>query len=69
MLHPGDLDGDLVRGPPVSGAGQPAPNPVGEPPAELEDPAAQHLVWLVVTTMPRAAGLSSTVRGPSGKRG
>jgi hypothetical protein len=65
VLDPGNLDDDLIEMPLVPGAGQPPPDPAGELLAELERPLP-HVSWL--TTMPRAASISSTMRRLSGKR-
>ena len=44
VLHPGDLDGDLVEVPLVTSTGQPPPDPVGELLAEPERPLPHGLV-------------------------
>ena len=66
VLHPGDIDRDLVKVPLVASLRQPPPDPVGELLAELERPHCRTVSWL--TTMPRAASISSTMRRLSGNR-
>ena len=65
VLYPGDLGNNLVDVPLVSGAEQSPTDPVGELLAELERRLPE-VSWL--TTMPRAASISSTIRRLRGKR-
>jgi hypothetical protein len=66
VLHPGDLDGDLVQAPLVAGLRQQPPDPVGEGPAELERPPPDGLVADDEAT--HGQHLFGHARRPSGKR-
>lgn len=63
VLYPGDLGSNLVEVPLVSGAGQSPTDPVGELLAVL---SAHCRTVSCLTTMPRAASISSTMRRPRG---
>lgn len=65
VLRPSDLDCDLVEVPFVSDTGQSSSDPVGELWPNLSA-HCRTVSWL--TTMPRAASISSTMRKLSGKR-
>src|SRR5205823_5748506 len=58
MLLPGDADDDLIEVPLVATARRALTNAVGEFPAEFKAPLPDRLV----TEMPRAASISSTMR-------
>jgi hypothetical protein len=65
MLLAGNLKHDLIEMPLVAGPGQTPADDVGELLAELS-PHCRIVSWL--TSMPRKASISSTIRRLSGKR-
>ena len=65
MVLAGDGEDDLVEMPLVAPARFPATQVVGDVPTEFQAPLADRFV---VTVMPRATSISSTIRRLSGKR-
>ena len=64
VFHPGNLENDLIQMPRIARARQPTADLIGECLTELHRPLPHRLT---ADVMPRAASISSTMRGLSGK--